>query len=68
MAFLVAFIFFTYLAGAFFMIRTYVEEGFLKVNDVVMLIVAPFAVVPVLAIHIVSHFVDLERVIVHKQS
>lgn len=56
----------TYLTGALMLVMTLEEEKMLKVNDIIMLILSPFSIIPVVVIHIVSHFVDVDAVLYKK--
>lgn len=55
-----------YMIAGFVEIATYMEEGQLTVKDLLMFILAPFSMIPVVFVHLISHFIDLDKVIVRK--
>lgn len=51
-------------AAAFYVLRTvYIDQGMLTINDLLIFCLAPFSFVPIIAIYLLSHVVDLETVL-----
>lgn len=52
-----------YFAGILFSIMTISNDRHFTVADLIMLLLAPFAIMPIIVVQIVSHFVDVDQTI-----
>lgn len=55
-----------YVFGAFVIHMNYQREGQLVVGDILMFLTSPFSMISVLAIKVVSYFIDTDTVILRK--
>jgi hypothetical protein len=56
----------SYTLGLLVQLSVYAQEGQLTVKDLLMYMTAPFSMVPIVLIHLLSHIFDLDKVIVRK--
>lgn len=52
-----------YFAGILFSIMTISNDRQFTVADLIMLLLAPFAIMPIIVVQLVSHFVDVDETI-----
>lgn len=52
-----------YFAGILFSIMTISNDRSFTVADLIMLLLAPFAMMPILIVHLVSQFVDVDEIL-----
>lgn len=63
---LIIYLLLTYAMGFAFMVMTVSKDGMLTVGDLLMFILAPFTMVPILFVQLVSNLFDLDTVIYRK--
>lgn len=61
--FLSVYLIICYTVALTIMLMTFTEEGKITINDLLMFVIAPFSVVPVILIHLLSHLVELDTVV-----
>jgi hypothetical protein len=63
---LIIYLLLTYAMGFAFMVMTISKDEMLTVGDLLMFILAPFTMVPILFVQLVSNLFDLDTVIYRK--
>lgn len=63
---LIIYLLLTYAMGFAFMVMTVSKDGMLTVGDLLMFILAPFTMVPILFVQLISNLFDLDAVIYRK--
>jgi hypothetical protein len=65
---IVLYILLSYLIGCFMLFDSLKMNGHLIVMDIVMFILSPFSIPNFLLVKVVSHFVDLDKIVVTEED
>lgn len=65
---LISYLLISYGVGLHIQIRNYRDTGVFIVADLLMFLLAPFSVVPIISVHMLSNIVQLDKVLFKKKE